>query len=304
MKIMLLLLLTIILPKAHAQSCNINASVANFTMTLISSEQAVAHPIQVSRGSNSTNCQNIRLYFGKGNANSYNRKVYQGSINFSYNIFKESGLLTVLKDQGDATASEYIEGSLPSVNSNIPFNFYLKLIELNSVFGSAPGYYHDLIPIHIYTVRTNGTEDYQTTRYMNVSIIIPRYAELSLGPAGSPHDPNSTSHVMNFGTLTSNDQQMAALKVKGNVPFGIYMSSLNGGKIVNNTSFVPYTIKLGNSLFMSLSTPNQNYYMTQHNSGTNMSGENFNIHVKLGIVPPNATTGDYEDIVTVTVEAW
>ena len=287
-----------------SQNCDYSLSVGNFVGTIQAAEQAKDHPVTLSRGSNNNNCQNFRIFFSQGNANSYSRKVFNGPQHINYNLYQESALNNVLKDFGDAGSGEYISGNLPSRNTNYNFDFFVKLINLDSVFNNGPGYYNDLIVISVYSVHSNGNLIHQKTAYMNLQIIIPRFAELSLGPVGSTHDPSATSYLMDFGTLTSHDEKMANLIVKGNVGFGIYMASQNGGYINNLPTQIPYTIKVGNGNYMALTNPGQSYYITQNNTGTAITGQNYPIRVKLGTMPINPKNGIYTDVITVTVTAW
>ncbi|MFG1515368.1 hypothetical protein ABMA71_12185 [Halobacteriovorax sp. ZH3_bin.1] len=109
---------------------------------------------------------------------------------------------------------------------------------------------------------------------------------------------------MNFGNLTSQDVKSATLNVKGNVGFGVYMTSQNGSVLKNAASSVPYQIKVGPNNYTSLSNAGQETYMFQRNNATSINAESYPIYVKLGNVPTNASTGDYEDVITVTVKAW
>lgn len=288
-----------------ARECRYSVSVNNFVGTLTDNEQAVSHSFTVKRGSGSRRCRNFRAFFSRGRAGNYNRQATDSGTSIPYNIYGNSNLTTVLKDYPDALQSnEYISGYLPSRNTNYSFDFYFKQVSLDSVFSSGTGYYGDNIQISFYSVNRNGELNYENTAYLYLQLIIPRYAELSLVPFGGTHDPTSTNYVMNFGDLTSNEVQSASLNVKGNVAFGVYMSSQNGSVLKNGNSNVPYQIKVGPVNYRSLSNPGQETYIFQRNSGTSINAENYPIYVKLGQVPSNAEVGEYEDIITVTVKAW
>lgn len=287
-----------------AQNCNYTVSSSNFVGEIDMTEQAVSHTFSIRRGSNAKSCENFRAFFGKGNANSYNRKVYNSSHNLDYNLYQEAALNNVLKDFGDAGAGEYVQGSLPSKNTNYSFNYFIKLVDFDSVFSNGPGYYNDLIPISIYNIKNNGDLVFQRTVFVNIQIIIPRYVELSVGSLGTNHDPTQTSHVVDFGTIQDNEVQSARLSIKGNVGFGVYMSSMNGGKLINDTSSINYQVKLDTTNYQTLSNPNQQYYITQKNTGTAQSGDHYIVSLKLGSLPQNAKNGTYEDTITVTINAW
>lgn len=289
---------------AYAQNCNFNITASNFVSEIQDNEQIVSYSFDISRSNNSNNCRTFRAYFGKGNANSYARRVFNGNKSINYNIYQDSGLNNILKDFGDANAGEYLEGELTNVNTNYSFIVYIRVTNLDSVFSNGPGYYNDLIPINFYGVRNNGSTVYQRSAYVNIQIIIPRFAELSIGPSGSSHDPSNTQYTMDFGTIQNNESLDASLIVKGNVGFGIYMSSMNGGKMVNKNSFIHYLIQVGNSNVIGLNNPGQNYYITQRNSATSQSGENFPVNIQLQSLSPNAESGNYTDVITITINPW
>ncbi len=289
---------------AFGQNCNFNINFSNFVGEVGDSEQSLSHEFTIKRGSNSNNCKNFRAFYGKGNANTYNRRAFYGSLSMSYNLYFDSALTSVLKNYGDANSSEYIQGTLSNNNTDYTFNHFVKVINLDSVFSNGPGYYGDLIPISFYSVKNNGTLIYQTTAYFWYQFVIPRYAELSLGSIGESHDPSSTQHTLNFGTIENFETQTARLSVKGNVPFGIFMSSQNGGKLINGSSFIDYTISLDNGPAQSLSVAGNSYYMGQSYTATSIGGTHYPLRIQLQSLSSNASTGTYTDVITVTVNAY
>lgn len=304
-KLMILMILMILTVSAHAyNSCKLTVTSNNYLGTLQNSVQSDPHDISLSTRKNSNNCKNFRVYFSTGGANNYNRKASNYNSSIPYNLYLDSGLNTVLKDYQVAGTNEYMSINLPSKNTTYTFPFYVKLVDLNSVFNSGAGYYGDQIQANIYSVKSNGSLEYQLTAYYYFQFIIPRYAELSLVPLGSAHDPTKTTHLVDFGNLTTNKTQSLSLKVKGNVGFGIYMASQNGSQLKNGNESIPYQIKVSTNNYRSLSNPGQSYYMLQRNTGTSSNSEDFPVSLKIGQIPQNPKTGDYQDVITVTVQAW
>jgi len=76
----LILMLVALSSTAFAQDCNYSVTMGSFTGNVSDNEQTVNHPIVVTRPTNSStaNCTNYRIYFGKGYANNYQRKAYNG----------------------------------------------------------------------------------------------------------------------------------------------------------------------------------------------------------------------------------
>ena len=305
LKLMFLTFIGLIISSpSFAQNCGFSFSVSNFVSQIDTSEQSVSHSLSLSRSSSSSNCENVRIYFSQGRANSYSRLTYSGNKTVAYNMYKESSLNNVLRDYPDASNNEYISFNLASRNTTYNPNFFFKVVDLDSVFSNGPGYYNDLIEIKLYSVRRNGNLRYERSAYMNVQMIIPRYAELSLGPVGSSHDPTQTQHIMSFGTLQNGKSASAVLNVKSTVSFGVYMSSMNGSRLKNGSSEIPYEINVNNAGFRSLSNAGQNYYITQRNLSSPVNFEVFPIEAKIGTMPANPDTGEYSDVITVTVTPW
>lgn len=291
--------------KVNAQGCGYNANVGTFTAALNDNTQVLEHGLSLLRTSNSTpNCSNFRVYFGKGNANSYERKAFSGSNGLSYNLYRTVGLGDMLKDFPDAGPGEFIAGNLPSSNTSFPQSFFVSLPNMTTVFALPPGVYTDVVPINFYAVRNNGAIEFQTARFLTISIEVPRYVELSLVPENAPHNPTSTSYLMDFGNMTSYQELAADLRIVGNVGFGVMMSSLNGGVLLNNPDSVAYQIKVGQGSYRSLSPAGSLHQVAQRNAGTNLEGERYNLRVKLGQLAQGLKGGEYQDVVTITIQAW
>lgn len=290
----------------QAQNCNYNANVDFFSGTVSNVEQMVTHKITVSRPGNTPgpNCGNFRVYAGKGQANSYDRKAYSGSHFVSYNIYTSVSGGSIIKDFGDAGLGEFLSASVPQPNSPEEVPFYIRLPDILSIFAKPAGVYTDVIPLNIYAVRNNGNIQFQTQRFMTVSINIPRYAELSLVSQNAPHDPNSTVYTMDFGQLQTNAELMADLIVVGNVGFSVLMSSQNGSQLMNQQASVPYQIKVGQAPYLSLSPAGAHFQTAMRYNGTQIQGERYPIRVRLGTVASQLPTGQYQDTVTVTIQVW
>jgi len=298
------ILLGLSVVESYAVNCGFSFMTSNFVSQINSAQQSVSHSLLVSRSSHSINCSKVRVYFGRGNANSYNRRVYNGNKSVPYNIYKESALNNVLKDINDASTNEYLSLNLSNVNTTYSEDFFFKVVDLDTVFSNGPGYYNDLIVLKLYSEKQNGTLTYERSAYMNVQIIIPRYAEISLGPVGSTHDPTSTQYIMSFGTLSVGKVAQAALNVKSTVSFGVYMSSMNGSKLKNGATAIPYEINVNNLGYRTLSNPGQSYYITQKNLSSPVNYEAFPISARIQSMPNNPDTGEYSDVITVTVTPW
>lgn len=295
------------LNSAGAQDCNYQVDLAgSLTGSLKREQRVVEESFTITRPNNSSTprCQNTEIYFGKGQANSYERKAYSGTSSVDYNIYASSALGSVLKDYPDANPGEFISVLTPDRNVPISKSFFIKLVSLDSVFSTRPGVYNDVVPVNFYSRRNNGQIELQTTRFISILIEVPRFVELSLVPENSPHNPNSTSYMMNFGQMNSGQELGADLRVVGNVGFGVMMSSANGSKLVHANDSVDYQIKVGQAGYQSLAPAGALYQVAKRNQSTSLDGQRYNLKVRLDQVDESLKSGTYEDVITITIQAW
>lgn len=302
---MRILILALLLPlHAFAQgSCDLDLTLGNFTASIQDVAQVIPQSMGLEHDENSSNCRNYRLYFAKGQANSYQRQAYHNGDALPYNLYRTVSLGNILKDYGDAGASEYVTLSAPNDDQNYTATWYVEVKSKNALFSVPPGTYTDTLPVHVYNVRSNGNITYQASRWMTLSFVVPRYAEVSVVPVNQAHDPSSTVYIMDFGTMVPQEELQADLRIKANVPYGVTVSSTNGGYLrkTPNTTQVPYQMQIGSSGWFT--PPTYAYWLGQEYSGSPQSGRRYNIKVRLG----NFTTlddGDYNETITITVSAY
>ena len=305
----LLLGLFLITGQAIAQSCDYSITMGSFTGNVNDTEQTVSHTAVLTRPTNSSssNCNEYRVYFGKGNANSYQRKAYNGQYSLNYNLYRTVNRGNILKEYSDASNGEFIANTANNPNTASTSTFFVGFPDLETIFSQSPaGVYTDVVPVMFYRVRQNGNIEYETTRNLTISFNLPRYAELSIFPVNAPDDVNSITYFMDFGTMAQNQELRADLRVKGNVGYGVMLSSMNGGKLMptaGGNSIVPYQIKVGNGNYFTPSPAGSQFTVAQNNFGTASSGERYNLRVKLGTFG-QLEDGDYQEVITITVQAW
>lgn len=299
------LLIALISVNAWSQNCNYNVSLGNFTSSVQPVAQVLAHTFTVTRPTNSSNanCPTYYAYFAKGQANNYQRRAYSGANSLRYNLYTSINMGAVLKDFGDAGPGEFLIGQLPQRNTPNTSTFYVEVLDQASTFSIPPGVYTDTLPINIYALRKNGNIDYQRSAWFTLSFTITRYAEVSIVPVNSPHDSAATTYVMNFGAMAPQQELEADLRVKANVPYGIWVSSQNGGQLrkTPNTTPVPYQIKIGNTNFVT--PPTWNQWVLNEGSPSNAAGRPYRLRVRLGNFA-SLDDGDYEEAITLTVQAY
>ncbi len=295
-----------------AQDCDYSINIDSyFPVTISETEQTLPYSLDLTRGQNSSgpNCENYRIYFGKGNANSYQRQAFSGSNTINYNLYKEINRGTILKDFSDAGTSEFILGYAPNKFTPYTSTWYVGVPSIYENFSSSPaGVYTDVVPVNIYQIRNNGNVVFQTARYITLSFTVPRFVEMSIVDRNQPHNSSSTIYTMNFGEMASNQELQADLRVVGNVGYSVSITSTNGGKLKNTTpssaTEIPYSIKVGTQSYFSPTNANSPYFLFDTNTPTNTSGRRYEVSVKLGNVPTNPDTGDYSESLTFTIQAY
>jgi hypothetical protein len=288
-----------------AQKCRYDVNIGNFTASVQSVAQVLPHTFSISRPTNSSqsNCPTYYAYFAKGQANSYQRRAYSRGNSLRYNLYRTVNMGNILKDFGDASSNEFLFGSLPQPNTPSTSTMYVEVLDQVSTFSIPPGVYNDTLPINIYALRNNGDIEYQRSAWFTLSFTISRYAEVSIIPVNSPHDSSATTYVMNFGSMVPYQELEADLRVRANVPYGIWVSSLNGGQLRKspNTTPVPYQIRVGHSNYFT--PPTWNRWVLNEGCPSNAAGRAHRVRVKLGNFA-SLDDGDYEEAITITVQAY
>ncbi len=312
MKLRLIFLIFIFSLPSFSQDCSYSIDIDSFfPVTISETQQTLPYSLRLTRGQTSSgpNCENYRLYFGKGNANSYQRQAFSGSNTVNYNLYKEVNRNTILKDFSDAGTTEFITGFAPNKFTPYTSTWYVGVPSIFDNFASAPaGVYTDVLPVNVYQVRNNGNVEFQTARFLTLSFTVPRFVQVSIVDQNQPHDSSSTTYTMDFGELSSNQLLRADLRVVGNVGYSVSLTSTNGGVLKNtkpnSSSEVSYSIRVAGGSFFSPTNANSPYFLFDTNSSTDISGNRYPLRVRLGNVASNLDDGDYSESLIFTIQAY
>ncbi len=296
----------ILLPNAWAL-CDFDVTTDSINETVSSINIESAQTISVSRpnGTSASNCAFAYFFFSKGNANSYTRKAFNSlGEGLNYNLYQGTSQFGILKDAYDfQNANEYLKTYLQRPNENFQSQFYFYLPATSNSTMVRGGSYSDQIYVNIYRSGMNSNYAYyEYTRMLPVSIFVPKTVNISLVDSGSPIDLNSTFKNLDFGNLENNESKSFDLMVASNAGFRISLSSLNNGKLKNNTNTnysINYSLKLnGNTINLSNSASSPVLVAT----GSGVTGNNgvrLPFNVKIGSVDEEQW-GDYQDYITIT----
>lgn len=305
-QVICLLSLLLSLPALAAPECDYNFNVSNATIQVTTDPQVIQVNYTISRRTGQDQrCENYRIFFSKGQANSYQRKAYFFFFfNLNYNLHSNINQNGVLKDFNDALSPlEYVSGSMPQSNTNYTGSFFISVPAVSTQTYSASGTYNDSVQISIYGYKPqNGQYSFESTNNFAVSLIVNKKIDVSVIDEGSPFDANSTSKVLDFGNLEINSEKGADIRVVSNTPYQIKVSSQNNGKMVLNSSTVNYQMK-SNGSTVSLGSSQSNPVSIGSGNATNSAGDRYNVRFKITEDVENKASGLYQDVITITTLA-
>lgn len=307
MKLFLNILFLMLLQNKAMALCDFDIDTNSINETISSINTESPQTITASRpnGTSANNCAYAYFFFSKGNANSYNRKAYNSfGENLNYNLYQGTSQFGILKDAYDfQNANEYLRTYLQRPNENFQSQFYFYLPAISNSTMVRGGTYTDQVSVNVYRSGMNSNwAYYEFTRMLPVTIYVPKTVNISLVDSGSPIDLNSTFKNLDFGNLETNESKSFDLMVASNAGFRISLSSLNNGKLKNNTNanyVINYSLKLnGNTINLSNSASIPVLVAT----GSGVTGNNgvrLPFNVRIGSVDEEQW-GDYQDYITIT----
>jgi hypothetical protein len=303
MKKILMLGMLVLSPLSWGDSdCDYHLSLSNATVQVLDASQTLQQQISVYRGalSSNKNCNNYRIFFSKGLANSYQRKAFSlwgSSIN--YNLHSNINQSGILKDYGDAlTSAEFLSGT-----ANDRYTTYN-----NQYFVSVPGIangtvksgtFLDIVQVSVYSLANNGKYIFEETLGLTTIYIIPKIIQISLIDENGTFDPSATTKVLDFGILAKGQEKGADLRIVSNSSYRVSVSSSNAGALKSaGGSLIKYSMKVNGS-GVSLSNS------TTLGSGdeTDATGDRYNLKFQITDDTGNLPAGLYQDNLTITATA-
>jgi hypothetical protein len=290
----------------EAKECDYTLTLSNATVQPTSSGQVIQQNFVIRRDKNpDQTCANYRLYFGKGIANSYQRKAFNNQFEpYNYNLHQNINLNGTLKEFNDAlNATEFIQGTTAIRRTDYSGSFYLSLPALSSQTNQRAGLYRDIVTISTFRLESDNSLEFEASNAYQVNINIPVLLNISLVNEGEPFNINSTSKVLDFGNMEVNQVLGADMIVNSNTPYQLRVSSFNNGKMINGTSLVGYSLQVNNSTVALGSSKSSPVTVASESDPSPVAGDRFNMKVKILSIPTGASTGVYQDSITITAIA-
>lgn len=261
---------------------------------------AVSRVITVSRSSNTSGCSYF-LAFSRGASPTFvHRKLALGAGTLDYNIYKESGLSTILYDTPDSSdPNAFISGTFPAGGAmSVTHTFWGFLFP---VLGSpGAGQYEDEIQVRLFR-GTVGSGTEERARALRFRYDQPKVTNISLVATGGAYNQNDTAENLSFGVLSTGQTLGMDVIVTHNAGYRLTMSSANNGNLKHQSlaQFVPYTVRVSGApvnLTGSSSAPVE----VATGSGVNASGARLPVSVTIGTVAGQAP-GSYSDTIQMLV---
>jgi spore coat protein U-like protein len=277
----------------------ISASDINVTWTSTWTIQSVSLVVNKTDAAECT----FGLSFSKGAAANYSRYGQNGAAKLFYQLYQDGAGSRILKDIPDLlTTNDVVMVTMPAGGGPQVVQFYFDIpyaLATSPVFAAA-GTYTDNIVISAfegadpaaYTLPADASASF------NLIMNIDKQINLSFVDLGGYFQENTTTKLIDFGKLTSNQVSRFNMAVRTNAGFSITMLSTNNGRFKHTlqNSYVPYTVSLNNvNVDVTGVTP-----VVAGSGQTSLSGLVYPIKIVVGAVGVLALAGSYADTLTVT----
>lgn len=234
------------------------------------------------------------------NTGSYARQLRSGGSRLNYQLYTTSAMNYALKEPPAAIATEVLSGSLPGPSGQVVPLSFVFFIPPGQVV--PPGSYTDRITVSIYDAY-NSVGAPQATRTITIRATVIAGAAVSIVPTGAPFNAGRPQYTLNFGLLSTGQQQSCDVLIKQNNNCTVFYSSANRGVLrqvpVPTTDQIPYSL-MAAGVTLDLSQPGSIALPPGISPGPD--GSRYPVTITIGSVG-NATAGTYEDQVTITVQA-
>ncbi|MGE3611692.1 MAG: spore coat protein U domain-containing protein [Bacteriovoracaceae bacterium] len=308
MHLILVFFALIILQSWAKDDCGYQINISNATVMLIDSDQTITQEFTVSRSkpSSGNNCTTYRMFFSKGQANSYQRKAYShaGDI-VNYNLYKFINLSGLLKDFGDSqNSNEFVEGIAPANNTVYTNRFYMSVPSISAQNFPGSGAYNDSVQVRLYSFNpSNHKYEFESSNVYRVTLSLLNIIHVSLVDEGGVFDASSTVKIIDFGNIQEGDEKGADLRIVSNTPYEVKVSSSNNGKIMNSKgNTIEYQFKSNNSSY-NLSNSANHAISIGNGNRTTSAGDRYNLKIKIIEAIDSKPAGLYQDVITITALA-
>ena len=288
------------------QDCDYHLSLNNATIQVDNVSQVVLQNMTIYRGpySPEKGCTRYRVYFSKGLANQYQRKAFSlwGS-NLNYNLHSNINQAGILKEFGDAlNSNEFLEGIAPERRTTYSNRFYVSSPGL-AVGAVKSGVFMDVVQASIYSYDERRERyEFEENIGFTALFVVSKIISLSLVDEGGTFDVNSTSKILDFGFLAKGSEKGVDLRVVSNTAYSLNFSSQNGSALKNASgSLIRYGMKI-NGASVALPSAGGTVQVATGDETTS-AGDRYNLKFSITDSTSSASSGLYQDQITITATA-
>jgi spore coat protein U-like protein len=234
---------------------------------------------------------------GSGSADARELSGPGGTV-LSYQIFDTVASGVIVKDLDAAPDGSGLLTGRTFFNDS-PQNFDVIVYQGQLV---PPGVYSDLVTLSVYD-SSDGTPTISDQEPLPISVTVAPFVSIAVVDTGGLFDPASDNILLDFGSLALGVQRSLDLLVVANIDYVVTVDSTNQGALAllppGDGSTVPYTFEV-DGIFQNLSSGTA---QVLNGSGpTPLAGNRHTFAFEIGD-PTGATSGVYEDNLTITVTA-
>lgn len=234
-----------------------------------------------------------------GSANADARELSGASgTTVSYQIFDSVASGQVVKDLDAAPDGSGLLTGRTFFNDS-PQTFEVIVYQEQLV---PPGVYSDLVTLTVYD-SSDGTPTTADQAPLPISVTVPPFVSVAVVNTGGVFDPASDNILLDFGALAAGVERSLDLLVLANVGFVVTVDSTNQGTMTltptSDGSVVPYTLSV-DGVPQDLSSGSAQ--VISGTGPTSPAGDRYDFTFEIGD-PTGATSGIYEDNLTITVTA-
>lgn len=242
---------------------------------------------------------------GGGNSGAYTSRSLRrssGGDTIPAQLCLDAACTIHCKRRGEASGTEVISGSFPSGNAAPAFQAFTIYPRLGTLDYPRWGSYDRDFSLRVYLGAFNSNDEEDEDPF-NLQYTVSKAIDLSLVDTGGTFNLAATSKTMNFGTLTTGEQQLVDLVLKYNAGYRVRVRTTYGGNLRrqggSGTHNVAYSMTVNNTP-ATLST---SYQTVLTGSGTSVAGGlRLPVRVTVGTVAANQAPGSYQDEITFLVE--
>ncbi len=243
--------------------------------------------------------------FSAGGSGTYEdrRLTGPGGATMAYQLVNPLEDNAVVKDlsgasDGSGLIADSIRGGGPAGRTvSVPFDL---MVPAGQVL--AAGTYIDTVTLSLYKGLT-GQDGLRDQAVIPISLVVPPFVSVSVVDTGGVFDPAANQAHLDFGALRQGDARSLDVLVRTNVDYQVSIESMHRGFMAilatGDDSLVPYTLEV-DGIPRDLSSG-----AAPIGSGSGPSatvGNRYGLTFAIGEVG-DATSGDYEDNLTVIVTA-